>query len=325
MDPTIHSILIKFFKKFRFDGLNVVNSNIFTEILDRSIIQIQKPSCEFSKRSNDESRLNIIKERLEETLKSREILSNFSIENEINNTLISKHISKGQNSFNTSISHFNQSNYFLNNNNNDVDPDLNTFQLKIKIFNVLKTFLRKRKEKIQFKKKIVEKEKMANFFYINLTKSRCFYILHKRIRQKGVFRIICEKNEEFTYYNQKQMFMKLLINCYHKKKLLKAYTILQNKRTRMKVFNAFTKKINYYIQQGQLFFTQLVNNKFSVKFLAELIGVTEKLDSQSQINIIKKKRLKARMNKLNYKLNFYKKYELFRVLKENLIAEKYVE
>ncbi len=304
----------------------MVNSNIFTEILDRSIIQIHNPFSEFSNRSKEESRLDIIKNRLEETLKSREISSNFSIDNEINNTLISKHISKAQSSFNTSISHFNQSNYFLNNNNyNDVDPDLNTFQLKIKIFNVLKTFLRKRKEKIQFKKKIVEKEKMANFFYVNLTKSRCFYILHKRIRQKGVFRIICEKNEDFTYFHQKQLFMKFLINCYHKNKLLKAYTMLQNKRTRMKVFNALTKKINYYIQQGQLFFTQMINNQFSVKFLEELIRVTEKLVSQFQINIIKKKRLKTRMNQLHSKLNFYKKKELFRILKENYISEKYIE
>ena len=209
--------------------------------------------------------------------------------------------------------------------NNNIDPDLNTFQYKIKIFNVLKTFMKRRKEKRLFKKRINEKEKMAHFFYINLTKSRCFYILQKRIRQKGIFKIVCDKNEDYLYFHRKELMLKFFINCFHKKKLLKAYSILQNKRTVMKVFNAFAKKINYYLQQRQLFFTQIINNQFSVYFLVEVIAIMERLVAQFEFKINHKKRLNTKMNQLYSRLHFYKKNELFRVLKGNLLSEKLKE
>ena len=166
---------------------------------------------------------------------------------------------------------------------------------------------------------------MANFFYLNLTKSRCFYVFQKHCRWKGIYNIIRDKYSEISYINQKKLFIKFLINCFHKKKLLITYNKLRRKRHRILVFDAFCKKINYFIQQKKLYFIQLTNNQFSVKFLINILSSIDKLVAQSHLNIRKKNRINIKISHVYLRNSYYKKQELYKILKNNLIQEKYKE
>ena len=317
---SFHELIVGFLKKFIFDHNDQVNCNIFSEIVNKSEMQLKDPNYD-NNTSNKDIRLITLNDSIESFMKTKELNDSFYRKNNYDEMYIRKvSISETR-----PVSCLNTTKKFNEFKHNVVDIELNDFHMKLKIFNIMKTNVKKQKEKRAYKRRVKEQEKMAHFFYINLTKSRCFYVLQKLCRSKGIYSIIHEKYSEMSYLNKKKLLFKFLMNCFHKKKLLLAYDKLRNKRLRIKVFNGFCKKISYFLQQKQLYFIQLTNNQFSIKFLLHILTSVNKLEAKNQLKIRTKNRISHKLNQIYIRSSYYNKLDLFKVLKNNLIAEKYKE
>jgi hypothetical protein len=167
--------------------------------------------------------------------------------------------------------------------------------LKLNLFNLLKKIVKQRKSKKVFKANNYQKEEVAKVFHENLLKSRAFYCMMKWIKNIQYYNLLKENYFEYKRSSLTNYMMKLLIYAYNRRNLVKAFVELKNIKSKKKLFQAITNKLKFRICQKKIYFSQLMNNIYSIEFINVIIYIIqEKFFSIKMKNV-----LTTNLNKMN--------------------------
>jgi hypothetical protein len=122
------------------------------------------------------------------------------------------------------------------------------FLAKLKIFNLLKDYISKKRKNREVKLKLKGKEKIANIFHNNLLKSRSFFGLLKWNKMVKYSHIVNQHYVEYKINYLSKLLMKGLIHVFNRKRLIEAFIELKNKRKIVKTFMSFQNNMKFKLK-----------------------------------------------------------------------------
>ena len=207
------------------------------------------------------------------------------------------------------------------------------FLLKLKIFESLKKYYLKRKEKKPYLIKKQKLKEMADSFYSNLLKSRTFYGFYRILKRKSYFNMIKENYIDYRINFLSKFLIHGLVYSYNRFKLIKSFHLNKEKKIKKKILSELKNKLSYQKTYEQFLLNQINKNPFAIDFMLIICnkGINNiKLKNKFNINyqnlrsakiFHEKKRLFKLFCSLVYYSNndYYNRNNYFHNIKEKII------
>lgn len=197
------------------------------------------------------------------------------------------------------------------------EDEYDYFLSKLKIFNLLKDYVKKKRKNREIKLRIKGKEKIANIFHSNLLKSRSFFGLLKWNKMTRYSQIVNQHYVEYRINYLSKLLMKSLIHVFNRKRLVEAFIELKNKRIIVTTYKSFQNIMKFKLNHKRLYLSQLLNNYICVKFLNKIWELICKLASKNKLEIISKSYLQNNIYKLKILNDLNNKRKIFGIILDN--------